>query len=70
MSASSQKPFRFFNISNKQFCLICNKGLKLNLLAKVPNAKYCYTHHKRQVAIKHDMKAVKRDKIRQGKPIY
>jgi hypothetical protein len=70
MSATSRKPFNFREVSTKRFCLICNKGLKLNLLAKVPEAKYCFTHHKRQITIKQDMKAMQRDVARQGKPIY
>lgn len=70
MGATSKKPFVFWQVSTKHFCLICNKALKLNLLAKIPDAKYCFTHHKRQATIKHDMKAMERERMREGKPIY
>jgi hypothetical protein len=70
MGASSKKPFVFWQVSDKFFCLICNKALKLNLLAKVSNAKFCYLHNKQNIAIKKDMKSVERERMKRGKPIY
>ena len=70
MSATSKKPFVFWQVSTKQFCITCNKALKLNLLAKIPDAKHCFQHHRRHKAIKADIKAMKRDLARQGKPIF
>jgi len=48
--SSQLTKYYFTEVSKKQFCAVCGKGLKLNLLQKKPKAKYCYKHYLAKIA--------------------
>jgi hypothetical protein len=59
MSVDSKKPFRFHETDPKTRCMICNRPLKLNLLArKTTKLTLCYKHWMQNIAIKKDIKTL------------
>jgi hypothetical protein len=58
-----KKPFKFSQLSDQNFCKVCGKGLKYNLLVKIPTADKCYRCHKLELI----KKITKKGKLRDGR---